>query len=91
VAADDDPVLGTRQYRLHEAELTDGAFEGVELLVADLARVGGIGTQVVDGDLGDLEVSGVRRLGHACLSSNVGGQEKGRSPSSGQRPHSDGC
>ena len=53
VAADDGGVLPSRHHRLHEAELAEAALEGVELLLADAPRVGGIGTEEVDGDLLD--------------------------------------
>ena len=64
VAADDGAVLPSGHHRLDEAELAEAALEGVELLLADAPRVGGIGTQVVDGDLLDGE-GGEGGAGHA--------------------------
>ena len=55
MAADDGVLAPARHERLDEAELPDRPFEAVELLLADLARVRGIGMQLVDGDLLDGE------------------------------------
>ena len=51
MAADDGPILASGEDRLDEAELAQAALEGVELVLADPARVGGIGPEVVDRDL----------------------------------------
>jgi hypothetical protein len=53
MAADDRPVLPPRQDRLDEAELAQAPLEGIELVVADPTWIGGVGPQLVDGDLLD--------------------------------------
>src|SRR2546425_11671945 len=58
VAADDDVVIVSRDDGLEEPELPHRAGEGIELGVADLAGVGGVGVQVVDWNLDDLQVRG---------------------------------
>jgi hypothetical protein len=57
MAPDHRAVGPSRHHRLHEAELADGTFEGVELLVPDAPGVGGIGTEAVERDLLDGEGS----------------------------------
>ena len=56
-----------REDRLDETELAQAAFEGVELVVADPPRVGGIGTEVVDRNLIDDEGRAGHRGGHAVF------------------------
>ena len=53
VAADDRPVLPSRQDGLDEAELAEASLERVELVIADAARVGRVRAEVVDGDVLD--------------------------------------
>jgi hypothetical protein len=66
-------VLVPREDRLDKAEFAQAAGQGIEFGVADLPRVGGVGAQVVDGDLDDVQVS--RGNGwHWPFS--AGGQEK---------------
>jgi hypothetical protein len=67
VAADDGAVLTAGQDGLDEPELAEAALEGVEIVVADPARVGGIGSELVDRDLLDDEV-GQGRSDHAVSS-----------------------
>jgi len=50
MAADDRLILAADEHRLDEAELAEAPFEGVELVLADPAGVGRIGSQVVDRD-----------------------------------------
>jgi hypothetical protein len=54
VAADHEVVIMSGDDGLEKAELTDVAGEGVELLVADPAGVGGVRVQLVDRSLDDL-------------------------------------
>ena len=55
VAADDGPILASGEDRLDEAELAEAAGQGVELVVADPARVGRIRTELIDRDVLDGE------------------------------------
>src|ERR1035437_2169568 len=52
-ATDDGAVFPAGEDRLDEPELTDAPFEGVEFLLADPTRVGGVRTKEVDRDLFD--------------------------------------
>ena len=53
MTADDSLVLLASEDRLDEAELAEAALQGVQLLVADPSRVGGIRTEEIDRDLLD--------------------------------------
>jgi hypothetical protein len=55
VAADDGLILSPGEDRLDEAELTKAALQGVELVLTDPPRVGGIGTEEVERDVLDGE------------------------------------
>ena len=55
VAADDDRVLAPGEDGLDEAPLADAAGQGLQLVLGDAPRVGGVGTELVDGDLLDGE------------------------------------
>ena len=57
-AARHDVVLVPGDDGLHEAELAERAGERIELLGADLARVGEVGVQVVDRNVDDLQIGG---------------------------------
>src|SRR5205809_667461 len=87
VAADHDVVIVPGDDGLQEAELAHRAGEAVQLLGADLARIGGVGVQVVDRNLDDL------RLGycwwHSPSWSPSEGMKKDARPRA-KRPHSDG-
>ena len=61
VATDDGSVITTDQHRLDEAELAETAFEGVELLLADPPRVGGIRAEIIDRNEFDCNGNYVRR------------------------------
>jgi hypothetical protein len=65
VAADHSPILATGEDRLHEAELAEAAFEGVELVLADPPRVGRVRSEIVDRDLFDGERGEGSQAGHA--------------------------
>ena len=58
MAADDRLILAPRQNRLDEAELAEAPLQGVEFILRDPTRVGGIGTQLVERDLRDAKGSG---------------------------------
>jgi len=62
VTAHHDVVIVPGNHGLEEAELTQASSEAVELFGADLARVLRVGVQLVDRNLGDLQVG--RRWWH---------------------------
>ena len=55
VATNHGRVLPAHEHRLDEAELPQGAGQGIELDVADTPRVGRIGMEVIDDDIDDDE------------------------------------
>jgi len=57
VAADDGPVLSTREDRRDEAVLLERAGERFELSVGDAPRIGRVRPQELNGYLLDLEFS----------------------------------
>jgi len=65
VAADDGPILASREHRLDEAELPEAPLEGVELVLADPARVRRVWSEVVDQNVVDSEGRERGRCGHA--------------------------
>src|SRR5450759_526312 len=64
VAADDSLILPSGEHGLDEPELAEAALQGIELVLADPARVGGIGVQRLDRDVLDGEGGEGRRAGH---------------------------
>ena len=68
MAADDYVVLVSGDDWLNEAKLAQRAGEGIEIGIADLTGVGGVRMQLVDRNLGDLQVCG-RCLWHSPPSS----------------------
>jgi hypothetical protein len=53
MAADDDPVLPSGEDRLDKAELAETPGQGLQLILADPARVGGVRREALDRDVLD--------------------------------------
>jgi hypothetical protein len=53
VAADDDAVVSPSEHRLHQAELAQAPGQGLELILVDPARVGGVGPEAIESNFVD--------------------------------------